>query len=82
MPTELDRCLILCCACSDHLLCFGCIPVTECLLILYISWTLAWKCCKYGRLSPPPRVGPGPTMNVCHMWVGKLRRLEIAHAIV
>jgi len=42
MIAEEDRCLILLCAFSDHLPCFGCITVTECLLILYISWTLGW----------------------------------------
>ena len=46
MTAEEDRCLILFCACSYHVLCFEGIPVTECRLILYISWTLGWKCCK------------------------------------
>jgi hypothetical protein len=54
VTAEDDRCLILFCACSDLLPCVGSIPVTKCLLILYISWTLGWKCCKYGRLSLLP----------------------------
>jgi hypothetical protein len=75
MTAEEYMCLILFCACSDNLPCFRCIPVTEYLLFYTFHGRWAGNAVNKAGCPPPPRMGHGPAMNVCLMWVGKLRQV-------